>query len=163
MNSFIPKVVIKRKVDDQPWFTDKCAIACANKEKAWRALKKYQSEKHKQQYNQIKLYAQAVYAQARSQYLTSIKSKLSESGNNSKVWWHIVNHVCGKGGHTEMPTLQLNGQLYDSAVEKAEILKDIFVSKSSLSDDGKNPPLLPNYAHDSLNTVKILLRWLKRS
>ena len=28
MNYFILKVVIKCKVDDQPWFTDKCAIVC---------------------------------------------------------------------------------------------------------------------------------------
>ena len=78
---------------------------------------------------------------------------MSESGNSTKIWWHIVNHVCGKGGHTEMPTLQLNGHLHETAAEKAEILKDI--SKSSLSDDGCNPPLLHNYAHNSLNAIKI--------
>ena len=38
MDLFIPKVVIRRKMDDQPWFTDKCAIACTNKEKAWRTF-----------------------------------------------------------------------------------------------------------------------------
>ena len=73
MNRFIPKVIIKRKVDDQPWFADKCSIVCANKEKAWRAFRKNHSEEAKQ-YNQIKLEAQAVYAQAHSQYLTNIKS-----------------------------------------------------------------------------------------
>ena len=46
-NSFIPKVTIKHKVDDQPWFTDKCAIACANKEKAWRAFRKDKNEQSK--------------------------------------------------------------------------------------------------------------------
>ena len=87
---------------------DKCALVCANKEKAWRAFRKNQSEEAKQQCNQIKLEAQVVYAQACSQYLTNTKSKLSESGSNTKVFWCIVNHVYGKGIHTEISTLHLN-------------------------------------------------------
>ena len=94
--------------------------------------------------------------------MTNIKSKWSESGNSYKVWWRIVNHICGKGGHTELPTLQLNRQLYETAAEKTEILKDIFVSKFSLSDDGRNPPLLPNYVHNSLNTIKIRTKMVEK-
>ena len=45
--------------------------------------------------------------------------------------------------------------MYETAAEKTEILKGIFVSKSSLSDGGSNPPLLPEYAYNSLNTIKI--------
>ena len=136
-------------------FTDKCAIACAEKEKAWHAFRKDPSDENKQRYSQAKLDAQAVFAQARSQYTTSIKNKLAESGSNSKAWWRIVNHVCGKGGQTEIPSFHQNGQLFETAAEKAEILKDIFVSKSCLNDEGKNPTLLPNFAHASLNAIKI--------
>jgi hypothetical protein len=39
MESFIPKYVIKRNVNDKPWFTDKCAIACSNRKKAWHQYK----------------------------------------------------------------------------------------------------------------------------
>ena len=34
MDVYIPNVIIKHSVSDQPWFTDKCAIACSRKEKA---------------------------------------------------------------------------------------------------------------------------------
>jgi hypothetical protein len=39
--------------------------------------------------------------------------------------------------------------------EKAEILKDLFVSKSTIDDHGKMPPLLPNYADAAHNNIKI--------
>ena len=126
-------MIIKRRVNDQPWFTDKCSIACAEKEKAWRAFRKNKSKENKQLYSQSKIDAQAVYAQARSQYMMSIRNKLEESGSNSKAWWCIVNHICGKGGQTEIPSLNLNGYLFEIASEKAEMLKDIFVSKSCLT------------------------------
>ena len=50
-------------------------------------FRKDKNEGTKQQYNQVKLEAEAVYAQARSHYMTSIKSKLAESGSNTKAWW----------------------------------------------------------------------------
>lgn len=79
------------------------------------------------------------------------KNKLVESGSNLKAWRCIVNHVCVKGSQTEIPSFHQNSQLFDIAAEKAEILKDIFVSKSCLNDKGKNSILLCS----CLTTIKI--------
>ena len=74
----------------------------------------------------------------------------------------MANRFCGKGGHSEIPSLHQNGIVYESPSEKAEILKDIFSAKSSLNDEGKMPPLLDNFAHSSLNSIKIRVKAVKK-
>ena len=80
---------------------------------------------------------------------------MAENTANPRVWWQIVNNISGKGGHSDIPTLLHNGISYETALEKAEILKDIFVSKSTIDNSGKVPILLSNYADKPLNSVKI--------
>ena len=40
MEKYMPNVTVKRRIDDQPWFTDKCANICHKKEKAWQCFRK---------------------------------------------------------------------------------------------------------------------------
>ena len=53
MDIYIPKVVIRRRISDQPWFTDKCAIICSQKEKAWRSYKRNPNKESKAHYNEL--------------------------------------------------------------------------------------------------------------
>lgn len=161
MNLFIPKKVFKRSINDQPWFTDKCAIACMNKQKAWQRYKNLQTEASKENYHKCMSEAQVIYAKARISYADNIKKKLSENSADPRAWWRIVNHISGKGGQSEIPTLEFEGTSYDSASEKAKILNSVFAAKSNIDDKGQVPPLCSNEANCSINNIKIRARIVK--
>ncbi|HYT44134.1 MAG TPA: hypothetical protein VEP90_17475 [Methylomirabilota bacterium] len=63
---------IKRNINDQPWFTDKCAIASLLKQKMWSQYKKSPSVETRERYNKSRSYAEEVYAKARSFYSENI-------------------------------------------------------------------------------------------
>jgi hypothetical protein len=97
MEKYIPNTTIKRRIDDQPWFTDKCAIICHKKEKAWQCYRKNPTVDNKSKYNQLNEEAKGIYSVARTQYAERVQKQLIENANNPRLWWHIVNHVTGKG------------------------------------------------------------------
>ena len=158
MKSFIPAKMIIRKANDQPWFTDNCAVACTKKEKAWKVFKRNPTEENKTAYNQVIKDTKLIYSQAQLHYAENIKKKLADNAADPRVWWRIVKHISGDGGHSDIPTLQHKGCTYETATEKAEILKELFVSKSTIEDDGIVPPLLPNLADKSISKIKIRAR-----
>jgi len=161
MNHFIPKKVIKRNSNDQPWFTDKCAIACFYKQKMWFQYKKAPSEETKERYNKSRLAAEEVYRKARSFYAVNIQKKLSENAGDPRAWWRIVNHISGKGGQSAIPTLHYDGISYETATDKAEVFKKNFASKSNIDDKSKIPPPCSNFASSSLNNIKIRAKVVK--
>ena len=161
MNHFIPKKDIKRNTNDQPWFTDKCAIACLHKQRMWSQYKKAPSEESKERYNKSRSDAEEVYGKARSFYAENIQKKLSENAGDPRAWWRIVNHISGKGGQSAIPTLHCEGISYETATDKAEVFKKIFASKSNIDDKNKIPPLCSNFASSSLNNIKIRAKVVK--
>ncbi|HYT44133.1 MAG TPA: reverse transcriptase family protein [Methylomirabilota bacterium] len=72
-----------------------------------------------------------------------------------------MNHISGKGGQSEIPTLHCDGISYETATDKAEVFKKIFASKSNIDDKSKIPPLCSNLASSSLNNIKIRAKVVK--
>ncbi len=162
MDQHIPKRVIKRRINDKAWFTDKCALVLRKKVKAWKSFKDIPSAANKEAYRLALKSASDTYARAQKLYAEKIETDLKENGSNSKTWWHIVNHVVGKGGNSAIPSLRVNDTDYDTVQEKANILKDTFAKKSCIDDDYRTPPLLPNKSAAFLNRIKIRLRDVKK-
>ena len=158
MEKFIPKKVIKRNVSDKPWFTDKCAIACSKKKKAWYIYKKLPTAESKAAYLRHKFDAEDIYANAQTSYSKNVSKKLEEAASDPKAWWQVINHICGKGGHVSIPTLTQNGKRFESASEKAEILKEIFASKSTIDDSNKTAPPCDSLPAKSLNLIKFRVK-----
>ena len=150
--------MIKHRVDDQPWFTDKCAEYCNKKCKAWYRFRKDHTAESKQEYSKLNAEAQKVYIEAQKEYKAKIQDKLIETSCNPKEWWRIVNHITGKGGYADIPTLKSNGTEYVTAAEKAEVLKNVFVTKSTLQGDDRLAPLLSNKTSGSITRIKFRAR-----
>jgi hypothetical protein len=162
MSHNIPQSTINRCIKDQPWFTDKCALACMKKEKAWKKFRTSGKSCDKNAYEQQKVTCSEIYKEAQSYYKVSIQNKLSEEGGNPKAWWRIVNSVTGDGSSTEIPTLISHNVYYDDPKDKAELLKDIFASKATIDEAGRVPESLPIRSSKSLNSIKIRAKCVLR-
>ena len=69
--------------------------------------------------------AEDVYRKARAIYAESIQIKLAANSDDPIAWWRIVNFITGKSGLCGIPTVHHHGTSYETAVDKAEVLKDI--------------------------------------
>jgi len=162
MEKHIPKRVIKRNTNDKPWFTDVCALAHQRKVKAWQVLKSFPTDLNKNSYSKACKDAADTYKQAQKRYSEKIETDLKENGSNPKTWWQIVNHIVGKGGNSEIPSLNVNNIEYETALEKANILNNTFAEKSTINDNDRLPPLLSLKGDSFLNRIKIRLRVVRK-
>jgi len=155
MKQNIPQSVIKRSMKDQPWFNDKCSIACAKKERLWRQFQKSGKSCDKIQYTKYVDACNEIYNAAKSYYKENICKRLADENTSIKQWWRIVNNVVGQGCHTEIPSLIVNNCSFDDPKEKAELFKDIFASKATINDDGKSVNSFSLKLSKSLCRIKI--------
>ena len=74
-----------------------------------------------------------------------------------------MNHIVGKGGNSEIPSLNINNIEYETALEKANILNNTFAEKLNININDRLPPLLSLKEDSFLNRIKIRLRVVRKS
>ena len=120
-------------------------------------LKSFPNDLNKISYSKACKDAADTYKQAQKRYSEKIETDLKENGSNPKTWWQIVNHIVGKWGNSEIPSLNVNNIEYETVLEKANILNNTFAEKSIIKNNDKLSPLLSLKGDYFLNRIKIRL------
>ena len=144
INLFVPKYKKRKKINNKWSFNTRKAYS--NKVKLWRKYKKDKNVINRQNY--IKASNNAKNLAIHDKYIE--ESKILKSGN-IKVFYSFVNNKLTS--RKSIPPIRKDGQIYEDAVDKANLFQSQF-SSVFVEDDG----LLPHFpfkTNNILQNVKI--------
>ena len=139
----VPRVTVRRRMGDQPWFTADCRTAFEQKQTAYFRWCRSRDREDWWAYRQAQRAANACYEDARSAYSERCREKLANT-TSSHAWWGTLKESVF-GVDPSIPALQgVGGALVSDPAEKAELLSTFFDSKQS-----RDPVALPHTCHPS--------------
>lgn len=104
-------------------------------------------------YMKSKSECQRIIRRARIQFSHHLEQELKYA--NSKQWWKLVKSVTDSNKTSAVPPLKSdNGQIFNEAADKAELLNNTFAANAHLDDKGKVPPNLNLKTDETISTVK---------
>ena len=120
----------KVRVSTHPWLNDRCREAIDKKIAARGSDMEIPARDE----------CSRVLSEEHLKYVERTKSKLGKLDSSSKQWWKLSNSLQGRGksGHGVQPLRRADGTWARTALEKAELLSDTFLSKSSLPVESHN-------------------------
>jgi hypothetical protein len=145
--STIPNKVVVIRPNDKPWYTDILRRLCRVKDRLHNKAKAKKSNE-----------AWASFRFARNTYFEKIKAEktkfenikyttlVEEGKHNSKKWWHILKSLLGQTNDSEIPPLDINGEIITSDKEKATAFNDFFANAAQLVDNNVE---MPGYLADT--------------
>ena len=96
---------------------------------------------------------QCTLHRARIQFSQHLEQELKYV--NSKQWWKFVKSVTDSNKTSAVPPLKSdNGQIFNDAEDKAELLNNTFAANAHLDDKGKVPPKPKIKTDETISTIR---------
>ena len=134
----VPKVVVKVRNNDEPWFDRHCRLAFDRKQTAYLNWNRVRTMDAWQAFVEAQREANECYHRAQRDFNARCKDKLSESSSPRKWWQTLKNTVFGTNSSIP-PLVKPGGDLATHPRDKADLLSGQFDSKQS-RDDVNLPP-----------------------
>ena len=167
-HKYVPHRSYSAKPSDQPWFGFRCKQASQAKYKAWRRYKQHPTNYNKSLHHRACITMEETAKWAIKRWEDDTKTKLRGNQIGTKQWWSLIKEKQGLMRDDTIPPLTKDdGSSATSALEKAELLADMFSRKMKVEEPDRMPPHLPQLTNDSLsniivreNQVRTILRGL---
>ena len=137
----IPKIVIKIRNNDEPWFDRECRLAFDRKQTAYLNWNRTRTREDWQVFVGLQRDANECYHRAQREFNLRCRNKLNENSNPHKWWQNLKNAVFGANSSIP-PLVKQGGGLASHPREKSELLSQLFDSKQS-----RDEVVLPSTCH----------------
>lgn len=141
-NKCMPSKRITIRQNDAAWINDEIKLLINNKNIIHKQAKQKNTAAEWAKFRQARNHLTSKIRERKLQYTKELDAQICDSHNfGTKEWWRLVNTFMSKKGinTNEIPPLELNGQVYYSNKEKADIFNNFFISQSTLL--GNNDPI----------------------
>ena len=130
LDFYVPKVTIRKRHGDRPWFDETCRAAFKRKQTAYNRWRHARSDVNYELFRASQRDANSVYDEARRVYKSRCRDKLAQAAN-SRTWWCTLKESVF-GTESSIPHLmKQGGALVTDPASKADLLNSFFDSKQS--------------------------------
>ena len=130
VDRYVPKVTLRRRFGDKPWFDAPCRAGFDRKQTAYFQWCRSRSREDLDLFRRAQRDANACYEDARVRYSEQCLNKLT-SASSAHSWWSTLKESV-LGVNASIPPLQsLGGALVSDPAGKAELLSTHFDGKQS--------------------------------
>ena len=133
INRFVPIKILRSRSHDKAWFNERCYQAYRDKHTAYNLWSANRTHLCWENYVTMRNLANAVYAEAESDYNAHMREVLSGASQPHK-WWSTLKASLFGVESSIPPLLKSDGSVIYSPVEKANLLADSFNSKQNRDD-----------------------------
>lgn len=126
----VPKVKIRVRSRDRPWFDDACRRAFEHKQECYFRWCRNRCDRMYADFLVAQRAANRIYQEAEQRYLAETRNRLSEA-NGSRKWWSVLGESLFGVDSSIPPLLGAGGGLVVDPLEKAELLSRHFDGKQS--------------------------------
>ena len=130
INARVPKVTVRTRRGDYPWFDDECRRAFDDKQEAYHVWLRDRTPVNWQNFRHRQQEAKTVYDLAEQRYFDAAKAKLAGATSSHK-WWAIMKESLFGADSSIPPLIAPGGGLVSQPKRKAELLSSHFDSKQS--------------------------------
>ena len=130
INARVPKITLRTRMGDQPWFSDDCRLAFDEKQEAYRIWLRERSPDNWHQFRNRQMLAKRVYAEAERQFHAEARDRLN-SATSAHRWWKVLKESVLGVECSLPPLIGPGGGLVSLPREKAELFSEHFDSKQS--------------------------------
>ena len=161
VNKFVPTMTIRRRLGDEPWFTEECRVAFESKQTAFYRWRRSRTRADWLLFRGAQRAANACYSTAKSIFSVRCRDKLASCASSHNWWGTLKQSVFGTDN--AIPPLQSHGgTLISDPAGKAELLSSWFDSKQSresvpLPSTCYRQPLFSGFAFRSREVLTLLL------
>jgi len=127
---YIPCRVIKVNPKDKPWITKRVKGQIKKRNRLYRRYKRTQKNEHLLVYRTVNSEVNTSIASAKEEYRIKMINKLENSKTPPRQYWNIYKQLNGSRVDRSIPTIDDNGILHSTALEKANLLAEYFASQS---------------------------------
>ena len=161
LNFYVPKVTIRKRHGDMPWFDESCRSAFKRKQTAYNSWRRSRTELNYQLFRASQRDANLVYDTAKRAFKLRCRDKLAQA-SNSRTWWCTLKESVFGTESSLPPLMKPGGALVADPASKADLLSSFFDSKQSREDIGlphscPPKPKLSSFAFRSRAVHKLLL------
>lgn len=161
MNCYVPRVTIRKRHGDMPWFDETCRAAFQRKQTAYNRWRRSRSAIHYELFRISQREANSIYDAARLAFKLRCRDKLAHAAN-SRAWWCTLRESVFGTESSIPPLMKPGGALVADPASKADLLSSFFDSKQSREDVGlpqtcHPEPKLSSFAFRSSAVLKLLL------
>lgn len=152
----VKQVTVSSK--DALWLNNNIRTMLKRRNKLYKKAKRTNNVNHWLQFRQYRNYVIEQIRLRKQNYIDEMNENICNSDMfGTKQWWKLVNSfMAQKGMHTDtIPPIMLDGKLYESNQDKANIFNDFFVEQTKLnSPDDPLPPI--ELSESELQDVNVL-------
>jgi len=113
-----------------PWMTHECMQSKRERNRAENQFQKHRTEENKHIFNVKKKETAKLIFKAKENNWHNFCSTLNDQSNSKEVW-NKINAIRGENTDIYIPALIKDGKIATSTIDKAELLKDNFVTHSN--------------------------------
>ena len=148
MNEFVPSSTAKAKSNKNNWFNNSCKIAIAAKHSSYKTFKSDPTPVNKAKFIHSRNIAKDVIRNAKLESNLKLKNnmrRILDNTDNKRTFWTFVTQVQNNfltSSKSSIPTLKSDGQIFTTALEKANCLVTKFALNSQIPVSNQHIPCI---------------------
>lgn len=154
----MPSKQITVRENDAPWINNEIRFLIAEKNKVHKSAKHLNTIESWVKFREIRNRLTSKIRERKQEYTKELDIRASNPDSfGTKEWWKLVNTFLSKKGiyTNEIPPIELNGKVYYSNKEKAEIFNSFFISQAKLENDNDPIPDIEVSNGPVLSTIEL--------
>ena len=147
-NESIPNKIVTIRPEEHPWITCQIKRLIRKRKRAYKKFKKTSNVFFLEKYKTIRNNIVSRIRNSKKEYFEKLDAILSSGTSNMKLFWKTSKQLLNiQKTSSAIPTLNLNNELAETDLQKATMLNDYFTTQSTVIDDYRPLPQLPDVGH----------------
>ena len=132
---YIPNKNVTIRPQDLPWINNNIQKLIRKRNRFYRKYKNSKTVQNYSHFKEIRNKVTSLLRKSKQEYTESLANKLKKSNLSSKDYWNTLkSFIKPAQSSSEIPPLQQNGCYVSDSTEKANLLNEYFVQKTSLDE-----------------------------
>ncbi|MCG8113681.1 MAG: reverse transcriptase domain-containing protein [Candidatus Thiodiazotropha taylori] len=150
----IPNRTIRVKPSDPPFINSHIKRHIRKRKRAYKKARKTNLRQHWIKFKTIRNEVTTMVRESKQNMYDKLSDKLKSDSLSSKDWWKTLKTFISPNTRTEIPPLELDGNIYTDDAEKANLLNNYFQKQTILHEQEAILPDLPPPAyHTQLSSI----------
>ena len=152
----IPNKIVTIRPADQPWMHNEIRKLFRQRKRIHKQAKRTNNDLKWSKFRRIRNKIVQKIRSAKLRYETSTAARLRDKTTNVKKWWKLSKEILSIDNKTDtIPDITYNGKIYETNLEKADVLNSFLITQSQLTNDIPNLPrfIPPPYPHLEMITI----------
>lgn len=154
----IPHKLVTIRPNVHPWITCNIRKLIRKRKRVYRRYKRTSSIFYLEKYKKLRNMIVSKIRIAKKQYFDNLEHVLSTEDLNSRLFWKTSKQILNLRKYSKIPTLELNGEVADDDLEKANMLNNYFSSQTLVNDTNKQLPIPNLPIYNNLDSIDITVQ-----